>query len=73
MASEVVFAILRVLECLLKDTKGLKGELRWNNLFSKTQGELAAVARQVRREIKDGKSTPFISDDEYLRSIDKWC
>ncbi|CAK8712293.1 hypothetical protein GMJAKD_01545 [Candidatus Electrothrix aarhusensis] len=48
----------------------MKGEERWNNSFSITQIELAAVARQVCRKNREGKSNSFVSDDEYLRSID---
>ncbi len=83
MASEAAITISKMLETLPEQFKDqvvehireyieeLKDEARWNNSFSKTQGKLAAAARLVRREIKAGESTPFISDDdEYLRSID---
>lgn len=82
MSSEVAITISKILETLPEHftdqvvehireyIEEPKEEARWNNSFSKTQGKLAAAARQVRREIKEGKSTPFIRDDEYLRSID---
>ncbi|MDU9047702.1 MAG: hypothetical protein Q3M30_02550 [Candidatus Electrothrix sp. Rat3] len=49
----------QVVEHIREYIEELKDEARWNNSFSKTQGKLAAAARQVRREIKEGKSAPL--------------
>jgi len=60
----------QVVEHIREYIEELKDEARWNNSFSKTQGKLVAAARQVRGEIKKGKSTLCVSDNEYLRSMD---
>ncbi len=71
MASEAAITISKMLETLpeqLRDQvvehlreyiEDLKDEARWHNSFSQSQGKLAAAAKQVRKEIAEGKSTPL--------------
>jgi len=37
----------------------LRDEAQWNDSFSQTQGKLIEAARQVRKEIAEGKATPL--------------
>ena len=49
----------RTLEHLREYLEDLRDESKWDTSFAKTQGKLAAAARQVRREVSEGKSTPM--------------
>ena len=71
MSSEAAITISKMLETLPEQFKDqvvehvreyiedLKDEARWNSSFAKTQEKLAATARQVRKEIEEGKSMPL--------------
>ncbi|MCI5131344.1 MAG: hypothetical protein D3904_07415 [Candidatus Electrothrix sp. EH2] len=71
MTSEAAITISKMLETLPEQFKDqvvehvqeciedLKDEARWNSSFAKTQEKLVAAARQVRKEIEEGKSTPL--------------
>ena len=71
MASEATMTIIKMLETLpeqLQDRvvehvreyiEDLRDEARWNESFSRTQDKLVAAARQVRKEIAEGKATPL--------------
>jgi len=71
MASEATITITKMLETLpeqLRDRvvdhlreyiEDLRDEARWNNSFSRSQDKLIAAARQVRKEIAEGKATPI--------------
>lgn len=71
MASEAAMTIIKMLETLpqqaqdrvvehLRDyIEDLRDEAHWNESFSQTQANLVAAARQVRKEIADGKATPL--------------
>jgi hypothetical protein len=37
----------------------LRDESAWSESFSRTQGNLAAAARQARKEIAEGKAVPM--------------
>ncbi|MDI6450253.1 hypothetical protein [Anaerobaca lacustris] len=54
----------RVVEHLREYIKDLRDEASWNEAFSRTEGNLAAAARQARREVAEGKATPL--DPEML-------
>ncbi len=74
MSSEATITISKMLETLpdqLKDQvvehlreyiEDLKDEARWNNSFSQSQSKLIAAAKQVRKEISEGKSIPLEID-----------
>jgi len=71
MASEATITITKMLETLpeqLKDRvadhlreyiEDLRDEARWNNSFFRSQDKLIAAAKQVRKEIAEGKATPL--------------
>jgi len=37
----------------------LRDKAQWNDSFSQTQGKLIKAAKQVRKEIAEGKATPL--------------
>ena len=49
----------RVRDHLREYIEDLRDETKWNESFSKSQKKLANVARQARKEIKEGKATPM--------------
>lgn len=49
----------RVLEHLRDYIEDLREEAQWGESFSKTQGKLAAAARQARQAIAEGRSAPL--------------
>ena len=49
----------KVVEHVPEYIEDLKDEARWNSSFAKTQDKLVAAARQVRKEIEEGYSTPL--------------
>ena len=71
MASEATVTIIKMLETVpeqLEDRvvehlreyiEDLRDEALWKNSFSRTQNKLISAAKQVRKEIADGKATPF--------------
>ena len=54
----------RVVEHLREYIETLADELRWNELFDKTQSQLAQAARRAREEIAGGQAKPM--DDDQL-------
>ena len=42
--------------------EGLQDELRWDELFNRTQPQLSAAARRAKQEIAAGKSLPMDYD-----------
>jgi DNA phosphorothioation-dependent restriction protein DptG len=71
MASEVAITITKMLETLPEQAQDrvvehlreyiedLRDEVLWNESFSRTQANLVSAARQVHKEIKQGKATPL--------------
>jgi hypothetical protein len=49
----------RVVEHLREYIKDLRDEASWNESFSRTEGDLAAAARQARKEVAEGRATPL--------------
>ncbi len=49
----------RVVEHLREYIKDLRDEASWNESFSRTEGNLAAAARQARKEVAEGRATPL--------------
>ncbi len=74
MISESAVTISRMLESLPEQLKDqvvehvreyiadLKDEMLWSSSFAKTQDKLADAARQVRKEIREGKAAPLDVD-----------
>lgn len=54
----------RVVEHLREYIETLADELRWDELFDKTQSQLAQAARRAREEIAGGQAKPM--DDDQL-------
>lgn len=52
----------RVVEHLREYIETLADELRWNELFDKTQSQLAQAARRAREEIAGGQAKPMNDD-----------
>jgi lipoate-protein ligase A len=52
----------QVVEHVREYIADLKDEMLWNNSFAKTQDKLTAAAKQVRKEIKEGKAVPLDAD-----------
>ncbi len=71
MASEAKMTIIKMLETLPEQAQDqvvehlreyieeLRDEALWNESFSRTQSNLVSAARQVRKEIAEGKATPL--------------
>ncbi|MCB2261867.1 MAG: hypothetical protein LGR52_02845 [Candidatus Thiosymbion ectosymbiont of Robbea hypermnestra] len=71
MTSEATVTITEMLETLPEQLKGrvvehlreyiqdLRDEAQWNDSFSRTQGKLIETAKQVRKEIAEGKAAPL--------------
>ena len=71
MASEAKMTIIKMLETLPEHAQDqvvehlreyieeLRDEALWNESFSRTQSNLVSAARQVRKEIAEGKATPL--------------
>jgi translation initiation factor 2B subunit (eIF-2B alpha/beta/delta family) len=53
----------RVVEHLREYIEDLREEAIWDQSFHKTQASLASAARQVRKEIAEGKSIPLDIED----------
>ncbi len=53
----------RVVEHLREYIETLADELRWNELFDKTQSQLAQGARRAREEIAGGQARPMDYDE----------
>ena len=49
----------KVVEHLKEYIEDLRDEALWTESYSKTQNSLIDAARQVRKEISDGKATPL--------------
>lgn len=52
----------QVLEHLREYIADLKDEMLWSNSFAISQDKLTAAAKQVRKEMKDGKAAPLDID-----------
>jgi hypothetical protein len=52
----------RVVEHLRDYIEDLRDEARWNESFSRTQGNLVAAARQARKAISEGEASPLDFD-----------
>ena len=71
MASAPTMTIIKMLETLPEQLQGrvvehvreyiedLRDEFRWDASFSRTQEALVTAARQARKEIAEGKSSPL--------------
>jgi hypothetical protein len=49
----------RVLEHMREYIEDIREEAKWSESFSKSQNKLASIARQVRKEINEGKAVPL--------------
>jgi hypothetical protein len=49
----------RVLEHMREYIEEIREEAKWAESFSKSQSKLAFIARQVRKEINEGKAVPL--------------
>jgi hypothetical protein len=49
----------RVLEHMREYIEDIREEVNWSESFSKSQNKLASIARQVRKEINEGKAVPL--------------
>ncbi len=49
----------RIADHLSEYIADLKDEMKWDDLFKKTQPQMSTVAKKVRKEIKKGKAAPF--------------
>jgi hypothetical protein len=75
MPSTAVVTVVKMLESLPEPVQDriadhlreyiadLRDELRWDDLFQRTQPQLAAAARRAREEIAAGKAKPLNLDD----------
>jgi hypothetical protein len=75
MSSEAIAAIIQMLERLPESTQervvehlreyieDIAEELRWDEVFRRTQGQLAAAAQLARKEIAEGKDLPLRLED----------
>ena len=52
----------QVLEHLRNYIAEMQSEQRWDKLFSQTQEQLMAAARQARKEIVEGRAKPGVVD-----------
>ena len=52
----------QVVEHLREYLEDLQDELRWDNLFKRTQPQLVAAARRAKREIAEGRAEPMDYD-----------
>lgn len=52
----------QVVEHLREYLEDLQDELRWDNLFKRTQPQLVAAARRAKREIAEGHAEPMDYD-----------
>jgi hypothetical protein len=74
VSSTVIVTVVKMLESLSetaqeqvvehprKYLEGLQDEIRWDNLFKKTQPQLIAAAKRAKREIDAGQSKPLDYD-----------
>jgi hypothetical protein len=49
----------QVVEHLREYMEDLQDELRWDNLFERTQSQLIAAARRAKLQIAEGKASPL--------------
>ncbi|MEJ6480213.1 hypothetical protein N0Y54_02310 [Nostoc punctiforme UO1] len=52
----------RIAEHLREYIDDLQDEIRWNELFQKTQSKLIAAAKQAKQEIAEGQATAMNYD-----------
>jgi hypothetical protein len=50
---------VQVVEHLREYIEELRDERQWDQAFSRTQAQLAAVARRAKQEIREGRATPM--------------
>jgi len=53
----------RALEHMQQYVEDARDELKWNEVFVKSQSKLVAAARQAREEIVRGRATPMNFED----------
>jgi hypothetical protein len=75
MKSTAVATVMKMMESLPEDAqnqvvehlrdylKNLREEAKWDKAFRNTQTQLAAAARQARKEIAEGRAKPFNHKD----------
>jgi len=49
----------QVVEHLREYLEDMQDEMRWDNLYKKTQPQLKAAAQHAREQVAEGKSQPF--------------
>ena len=49
----------RVMEHLREYVEDIRDEAEWNKSFSKNQDKLISIAKQSRKDVRDGKSEPM--------------
>lgn len=49
----------RVMDHLREYIADLEDEIKWDNLFQDTQSELSSIAKNMRKEIAEGKTEDF--------------
>jgi hypothetical protein len=75
MASESIAPVVQMMELLPEPAQSqvaehlreylleMQDELRWDELFKKTQPTQVAMARRAKEEIAEGKARPFDYDE----------
>lgn len=71
MSSEAIATVVKMMESLPEPAQNqiaehlrdylmeVQDELRWNELFNKTQSKLVATARLAKEQIAEGKARPL--------------
>ena len=71
MSSEAIATVVKMMESLPERTQNqivehlqnylmeIQDELRWDELFNKTQPKLAAMARLAKKQVAEGKARPM--------------
>ena len=71
MSSEAIATVVKMMESLPEPTQNqivehlqnylmeIQDELRWDELFNKTQSKLAAMARLAKKQVAEGKARPM--------------
>ena len=57
----------QVVDHLREYLQDLHDELQWDSLYDKTQPQLVAAARRVKRQIAEGHAKPMILDRQARR------
>ncbi|MDG4552653.1 MAG: hypothetical protein P9E24_00140 [Candidatus Competibacter sp.] len=71
MSSEAIETVVKMMESLPEPTQNqivehlrahlmeVQDELRWDDLFNKTQSKLIAMARLAKKQVAEGKARPM--------------